>query len=181
MLFRSSGYLLITLLIGCIVYTWHCEWQEVERLEEDNRLINRFRAEINDVHIRLIEFSLLGETILEWNDEDLQHYHIQRMAIDSMLCRFKNIYPAERIDSVRFLLENKERQIHRIVQILDEQQSINQKIANQVPAIVQKSIEEQPKKPKRKGFLGIFGKKEDVKPTATTSMLHSLKIGRAHV
>jgi len=170
----TSGYLLITLLIGCIVYTWHCEWQEVERLEEDNRLINRFRAEINDVHIRLIEFSLLGETILEWNDEDLQHYHIQRMAIDSMLCRFKNIYPAERIDSVRYLLENKERQIHRIVQILDEQQSINQKIANQVPAIVQKSIEEQPKKPKRKGFLGIFGKKEDVKPTATTSMLHSL-------
>ena len=74
----TSGYLLITLLIGCIVYTWHCEWQEVERLEEDNRLINRFRAEINDVHIRLIEFSLLGETILEWNDEDLQHYHIQR-------------------------------------------------------------------------------------------------------
>ena len=170
----TSGYLLITLLIGCIVYTWHCEWQEVERLEEDNRLINRFRAEINDVHIRLIEFSLLGETILEWNDEDLQHYHIQRMAIDSMLCRFKNIYPVERIDSVRYLLENKERQIHRIVQILDEQQSINQKIANQVPAIVQKSIEEQPKKPKRKGFLGIFGKKEDVKPTATTSMLHSL-------
>ena len=170
----TSGYLLITLLIGCIVYTWHCEWQEVEGLEEDNRLINRFRAEINDVHIRLIEFSLLGETVLEWNDEDLQHYHIQRMAIDSMLCRFKNIYPAERIDSVRYLLEDKERQIHQIVQILDEQQSINQKIANQVPAIVQKSIEEQPKKPKRKGFLGIFGKKEDVKPTATTSMLHSL-------
>ncbi|EXZ04818.1 hybrid sensor histidine kinase/response regulator [Bacteroides fragilis] len=170
----TSGYLLITLLIGCIVYTWHCEWQEVEGLEEDNRLINRFRAEINDVHIRLIEFSSLGETVLEWNDEDLQHYHIQRMAIDSMLCRFKNIYPAERIDSVRYLLEDKERQIHQIVQILDEQQSINQKIANQVPAIVQKSIEEQPKKPKRKGFLGIFGKKEDVKPTATTSMLHSL-------
>ena len=35
-------------------------------------------------------------------------------------------------------------------------------------------MQEQPKKPKRKGFLGIFGKKEEVKPTATATMLHSL-------
>ena len=40
---------------------------------------------------------------------------------------------------------------------MDEQQSINKKIANQIPVIVQKSVQEQPKKPKRKGFLGIFG------------------------
>ena len=34
----------------------------------------------------------------------------------------------------------------------------------------QKSVQEQPKKSKRKGFLGIFGKKEEAKPTATTTM-----------
>ena len=62
----------------------------------------------------------------------------------------------------------------QIVQLLDEQQTVNRKIANQVPVIVQKSVQEQPKKPKRKGFLGIFGKKEEAKPTATTTMLHSL-------
>ncbi|MBS7398803.1 MAG: hypothetical protein KIG92_00735, partial [Prevotella sp.] len=33
--------------------------------------------------------SLLGETILEWNDKDIEHYHARRMAMDSMLCRFK--------------------------------------------------------------------------------------------
>ena len=30
-----------------------------------------------------------GETILEWNDKDIEHYHARRMAMDSMLCRFK--------------------------------------------------------------------------------------------
>ena len=35
------------------------------------------------------------------------------MAMDSMLCRFKATYPAERIDSVRSLLEDKERQMFR--------------------------------------------------------------------
>ena len=170
----TSGYLLITLLIGCIAYTWHREWQDVEQLEEDNRQIDKFRAEINDIHIRLIEFSLSGETILDWDDEDLEHYHLQRMVIDSMLCNFKETYPAERIDSVRGLLEKKEQHMRQIVHVLDEQQSINKRIANQVPVIMQKSVQEQPKKPKRKGFLGIFGKKKEAQLTETTSMLHSL-------
>ncbi len=170
----ASGYFLITLLIGGIVYTWNHEWQEIENLESDNRQIDELRKEINDVHIRLIEFSLLGETVLEWDDEDMEHYHARRMAMDSMLCRLKAIYPAERIDSVRLLLEDKERQMHRIVQVLEQQQAINDKITSQVPVIVQKSVQEQPKKSKRKGFLGIFGKKEEAKPTATTTMLRSL-------
>ena len=170
----ASGYFLITLLIGGIVYTWNHEWQEIENLESDNRQIDELRKEINDVHIKLIEFSLLGETILEWDDKDLEHYHTKRMAMDNMLCRLKAIYPAERIDSVRLLLEDKERQMHRIVQVLEQQQAINDKITSQVPVIVQKSVQEQPKKSKRKGFLGIFGKKEEAKPTATTTMLRSL-------
>lgn len=170
----ACGYGFIALLIGCIVYTWHCEWQEIEALEADNHQIDNFRKEINNIYVQFVEFSLSGETVLEWNDEELEHYHIQRMAMDSMLCRFKAIYPAERIDSMRHLLEDKEQQMRRIVQVLDEQQVINEKIARQIPVIVQKSVQEQPQKPKRKGFLGIFGKKEKPKPTMTTTMLRSL-------
>ena len=168
------GYLLIALLVSGIVYTWFSEWRDMERLETMNRQIESYRKEINIIHIQLIKLSLLGESVLEWDDEDLECYHIQRMAMDSMLCRFKTIYPVERIDSVRHLLADKELQMRWIVQVLDEQQALNEKIARQVPVIVQKSVQEQPQKPKRKGFLGIFGKKERPKPTVTTTMLHSL-------
>ena len=170
----ALGYLLIALLVSGIVYTWFSEWRDMERLETMNRQIESFRKEINIIYIQLIKLSLLGESVLEWDDEDLECYHTQRMAMDSMLCRFKTIYPVERIDSVRQLLEDKEQQMHRIVQVLDEQQVLNEKIARQIPVIVQKSVQEQPQKPKRKGFLGIFGKKERPKPTVTTTMLHSL-------
>ena len=146
----AFGYLLIALLIGCIAYIWHGEWQEVEALESDNRQIDEFRKDINNIHIQLIEFSLLGETILEWDDKELEHYHTKRMVMDSMLCRFKVTYPAERIDSVRHLLEDKERQMRQIVQVLEQQQVINDKITNQVPVIVRRSVQEQSKKPKRK-------------------------------
>jgi signal transduction histidine kinase/FixJ family two-component response regulator len=157
-----------------IAYTWHYEWLEVEALEVGNQQIDEFRKEVNRVHIHLIEFSLLGETVLEWDETDLEDYHAKRIELDSILCSFNATYPIERIDNVRSLLEDKERQMRRIVQVLDEQQSINKKIATQVPVIAQKSVQEQPKKSKRKGFLGIFGKKEEARPTETTSMLHSL-------
>ena len=169
----SAGYLLIALLVGGIMYIWLGEWRDMEELEAKNREIDEFRKEVNNIHIHLIEFSLLGETILEWDDKDLGLYHARRMSIDSMLCRFKATYPAERIDSVRHLLEDKERQMRQIVQIFEQQETINNKITRQVPIIVQKSVQEQPKKPKRKGFLGIFGKKEEAKPTVTTTMLRS--------
>lgn len=165
---------MIFILISLIGHKWYSEWDEVEKLELQNQQIDKFRKEINDIQIQMIGFSLLGETILEWDDEELEHYHTQRMTMDSMLCRFKVIYPAERIDSVRHLLEDKEQQMRRFVQTLDEQQALNEGIARQVPVIVHKSVQEQPQKPKRKGFLGIFGKKGKPKPTATTIMLRSL-------
>ena len=169
----SLGYLLMALLVIGIMYIWRKEWCELEKLEVQNRHIDTFRQESHEIFVFLIEFSLSGETILEWEDADLEHYHYQRMVMDSMLCRFKVTYPAERIDSVRHLLEDKERQMRQIVQVLEQQQAINEKINRQVPVIVQKSTQDQPKKPKRKGFLGIFGKKEKIKPTVTTTILRS--------
>lgn len=72
-----------------------------------------------ETYTQFIEYSLLSKTALEWDDAKLLHYHVQRLMINSMLCRFKTIYPAERIDSVHHLLENKELQIRRTVQALD--------------------------------------------------------------
>ncbi len=170
----TLGYVPMLLFIGCVLFLWSYEWQEIETLEYDNRQIDEFRKEVNCIHIRLIEFSLLGETVLDWDETDLENYHAQRIALDSILCLFNETHTIERIDSVRSLLEDKERQMRRIVRLMDEQQTINKKIASQVPIIVQKSVQEQPKKPKRKGFLGIFGKKKEAQSTETTTMLHSL-------
>ena len=138
---------------------WCNEWQEIEILETGNKQIDDFRKEINEIQIHLIEFSLLGETVLDWNDDDLEHYHIQRLAMDSMLCRFRTIYPVERIDSVRHLLEDKELQMRGIVTLLDEQQTINKKMARQVPVIVQRSVQEQPKKNEAERFLWYLWQK----------------------
>lgn len=116
----SISYVSIFLIISGIVYTWFREWQEIEALEVDNQRIDEFRKEVNRIHIRLIEFSLLGETVLDWDEMDLANYHAQRIALDSILCSFNVTHKIERVDSVRSLLEYKERQIFQIVRLMDE-------------------------------------------------------------
>lgn len=170
----AAGYLLVSLLAGGIMYLWFQEWHELEALETANRQINAFRQEVHHAYARTIELFLLGETVLEWEDEDVQAYHRKRLEVDSILCRFKRYYPAERIDSVRHLLESKEQHLHQIMQVLDEQEVINERIAERVPVIAWKSAQEKPKKAKRKGLFGLFGKKEKPEPTATTTMLYTL-------
>lgn len=170
----AAGYLLIALLVGGIVYTWLGEWRDMERLEAESREISLSRKEIHDVYVRLTELSLLGESVLEWDDGDVAEYRRQRLVVDSMLCRFKDFYEAERIDSVRHLLEDKENRLLDIMDVLEQQEIINGQIAERVPVIAWKSTQEEPKKSKRKGFLGLFGKKKEAPPTSTTTMLYTL-------
>lgn len=170
----AAGYLLMCLLAVGIMYLWFYEWQKIEKLEAENQRINAFRQEVHLVYGEMTGLFLLGESVLEWKNEDMEHYHAQRIAMDSLLCRFKTVYPVERIDSVCLLLESKETLLRSIVKVMDEQERLNQRIAERVPVIAAKSAQEQPKKPKRKGFLGLFGKKEKPKPTTTTTMLHEL-------
>jgi len=109
--------------------------KKIESIEFGNRLIDKFLKEVNDIHIYWVEFSLLGETVLYWEDNNLEYYHEQRIVVDCMLCNFKAVYPSYRIESLRCLLGDKENQMRNILQVLDEQETIDAKIASQVPVI----------------------------------------------
>ncbi len=168
----AIGYTLTALLLSGIIYTWLCEWRDIGQQEEEYRRINELRQEVNTAHMRFLELSLLGETVLEWDSADVQLYRSKRLALDSLLYDFKNSYPTERIDSVRILMEDKEEHLICIMDLLDRQENVNEQIAQQVPVIAEQSTQE-PQKKKRSGFLGIFGKKVETEPT-TSSMLYTL-------
>ena len=53
----AIGYILIISLMINIGYIWFNERSAVEKLEIKNQQIDDFRKEIDDIHIRLIEFS----------------------------------------------------------------------------------------------------------------------------
>ena len=112
--------------------------------------------------MKVVDLSMIGETVLDWNEEDMAAYHEKRLEVDSLLRRFKSrTCRSERIDSICQLLAEKEKLLNRIMLVLYEQEEIEEKIAKQVPVIARKSTREKPQKRKRTGFLGLFGKKEE--------------------
>ena len=172
----AAGYISIFILSLLVAYTYRNEQNTLSLSEEENHSAIELRKNINRLNIQITGLSLLGETVAEWKEGDAEQYHHQRMVIDSTLCVFREVFSSERIgiDSIRNILAHKERQMRELADIHSRQRTLNRRIADRVPVIVRQSANESPHKAKRKGFLGLFGKKEDAKPSATTSMLYSL-------
>ena len=172
----AAGYISIFILSLLVAYTYHNEQNTLALSEDENRKASELRKNINRLNIQITGLSLQGETVSEWKEGDAEQYHQQRMVIDSTLCVFREVFRSERIgiDSIRDILASKEIQMRELAAIHSRQRTLNRRIADKVPFIVRQSANESPRKTKRKGFLGIFGKKEETKPSATTSMLYSL-------
>lgn len=168
----AVGYTVIVLLIACIGCVYLNGWQRMRRLKAESVRLDSLRREIHYAYVRMTELSLLGETVMDWDMTDREAYHSRRLELDSVLGTFSSIYPSQRIDSVRLLLANKEEQLYRIQDILENQEETNEQIARQVPIITRESIQQSPEK-KRGGFLGLFRKKTS-ETNPTTAMLNSL-------
>jgi len=166
----AIGYAVIAILIGGIALLYLWEWKEMERLEQETGTINRLRQKVHDSYALMLDLTLYGETILEWEASDTIIYKGKRMAVDSILCEFKEYYLPIRIDSVRQLLYEKEQQLFSIWELYGRQEKLTEQIATQVPIIAHRSTQE----PKKKGgFLGLFRKKDKSQPT-TSTMLYTL-------
>ena len=54
------GYILISILIGCMAYNSLYEWQEIEALELGNKKIDELRKEINLKSATIIQYTIKG-------------------------------------------------------------------------------------------------------------------------
>lgn len=163
----AIGYTIIVALIGGIVYTYLHEWRQMNRLEREVKEIHRLRQSVHEAYVHMLDLTMFGETILEWERADTTLYRAKRLKVDSILCEFKDYYSGERIDSLRHLMAEKEIQLFNISQLFEQQVELGEELAERVPVIAYESTQEPPKK--KGGFLGLFKKKEKTPPQSTTS------------
>lgn len=169
----AIGYTIIVALIGGIVYTYLHEWRQMVLLEREVKEIHELRQSVHEAYVHMLDLTMFGETILEWEEADTALYRVKRLKVDSILCEFKNFYSGERIDSLRHLMAEKEIQLFNISQLFEQQVELGEELAERVPVIAYESTQEPPKK--KGGFLGLFKKKEKTQPQSTTSTkLYSL-------
>ena len=163
----AIGYTIIVALIGGIVYTYLHEWRQMVLLEREVKEIHELRQNVHEAYVHMLDLTMFGETILEWEEADTALYRVKRLKVDSILCEFKNFYSGERIDSLRHLMAEKEIQLFNISQLFEQQVELGEELAERVPVIAYESTQEPPKK--KGGFLGLFKKKEKDPPQSTTS------------
>ena len=167
----TVGYGILALLTGAIVFLYISEWQQLRNLDQDVKHINVLRQKVHDAYAEKLELAMYGETILEWEATDTVRYRSKRLQLDSLLCEFKQDYPPHRLDSLREMLKDKENQLFTIWKLLQVQDTLNAKLASQVPIIAYKSIKEPSQK--SGGILGLFKKKKKTEST-TSAMLYTL-------
>ena len=163
----AIGYTIIVALIGGIVYTYLHEWRQMVLLEREVKEIHELRQSVHEAYVHMLDLTMFGETILEWEEADTALYRVKRLKVDSILCEFKNFYSGERIDSLRHLMAEKEIQLFNISQLFERQVELGEELAERIPVIAYESTHEPPKK--KGGFLGLFKKKEKTPPQSTTS------------
>jgi len=163
----AIGYTIIVALIGGIVYTYLHEWRQMVLLEREVKEIHELRQNVHEAYVHMLDLTMFGETILEWEEADTALYRVKRLKVDSILCEFKNFYSGERIDSLRHLMAEKEIQLFNISQLFEHQVELGEELAERVPVIAYESTQEPPKK--KGGFLGLFKKKEKTPSQSTTS------------
>ena len=72
----AIGYTIIVALIGGIVYTYLHEWRQMVLLEREVKEIHELRQNVHEAYVHMLDLTMFGETILEWEEADLSLIHI---------------------------------------------------------------------------------------------------------
>lgn len=100
----AISYTVIALLIGGIVIIYLREWRELERIEAESKEVSMLRQKVHDAYAQMLDLTLYGKKVLEWNAEDTLVYRVKRLAMDSILCEFKQYYRSERLSFVFIII-----------------------------------------------------------------------------
>lgn len=122
-----AGYLLIVGLLAIIVFVMRYENGKLTLIQANEQYRNASRGIIYQIYGKLLDITIPGELLPLWDKTDFKQYHDDTQSTIVLLNELKAYYPdvpqCLRIDSVRFLLKEKEIQIGKLHELL----SINNK------------------------------------------------------
>lgn len=134
-----SGYLLLTLLVGGIVYAVWYEKQVFQKAEEEERSMLEQRRLTNSAFKSLIALLLYSDGALLWDGEDLRSYEEKDSRMSEMLAKLSAAYSdslqRSRIDTVRMLLARKKAQIYRLAETPSTASRMDSLLSERLPPL----------------------------------------------
>lgn len=152
------GYLILPVIIGSMIAVFFREHSKIAGIEDAAHEIHHVRSDINRAHLQITLLSTSGESAMAWDDGDFAAYQGLRTETDRFLLELKGrcaefVHPGQ-IDSLRFLLESKEKHLQQIMEILRRQEHADSLLLQSIPSIPYKGPS------KRKGLFGLSGKRK---------------------
>ena len=164
--------MLISFMVSIVVH----ERQRISEISFQNDELQDIRRYINIAHQSITTLSILGESVIGWDDADYRCYHIQRLRTDSLLQALKPhcrdyVRPAQ-IDTLRTLLAEKEAHLLHLTEILARQDEADSLLVNHLPEVAKRATRVRTIEQKKKGIAGAFGGKKTVQVLPSAKELH---------
>lgn len=134
------GYLVLILFLIFTIYSFRKEQMVRSRLQDGERELLHVRRLAERTYAGLLELSTHGETVCVWDEDDLQVYREKRSEVCQHLKEMQLYIHSEkgqaRIDSLCFLLVQKEHLLDTVMQTFARLQEISEFINQKIPLIV---------------------------------------------
>lgn len=147
------GYVILVLLSVFIVYQYRQEQMQRHTLHKEEKELAAIHRLTEKSYIGLLDLSTHAEIAITWDDDDLREYSRKRHRVCDSLQLLKEYVhtPLQKshIDSLCFLLWNKEILLSKTMHTFDELQGIGGIVQESIPPIistVQKQIVQQEEK-----------------------------------
>lgn len=167
------GYGILIVLLAVIIYLFRSEQVKRNTLLRNERELVATCQLTEQIYADLLELATEGEMVSVWKQEDYLSYRKKRKDICDTLQILKNnahtIGLRDRIDSLCFLLKDKELLLGTVMNTFKRLQSQTDIVNERIPAIISKveklpdntkeeAVQEEPKR--RKNIFSIFRRKE---------------------
>lgn len=172
------GYIVLLTIIGSMVVVLIYEQEQMREIEKETQEIRTVRYSINIAYRHIAQLTTMGENVIGWEEPDYLYYHNHRQQVDSLLCMLKQhcqeyVHPTQ-IDSLRWLLAEKETHLRHIMQSLDHRDERDSLLVTQLPEVTRRATRVRTIRQKKKGIAGLFGKKKEIQVMPFVGELHAL-------
>ena len=120
-------------IIGGMVAILLHERSRVLEIEAETQIIHKVQHNVNIAHRYITILAMRGETALAWEKEDFVDYHLLRLRVDSMYKGNEEFVYLSRLDTLCYLLESKEENLHQIMQLFQKQDSSDGLLLTRLP------------------------------------------------
>lgn len=152
------------------------ERRRMQEIEQENIEIRNIRRNIETAHFYITGLVMSGESVISWEKADYLHYHTQRLQTDSLLQSLKtyckDFVQREQIDTLCFMLQDKEEHLRHIMSVFERQEEADSLLINHLPEVAKRATRVRTVQQKKKGIAGFFGGKKTVQILPSAQELH---------